>query len=378
MEKRIIDISSIILSRTFYALNWYNISPLYIFIASSLSISLGELGLIPAFFLLGAGIFQIPAGIISYKIGPKTTAMLGMYILSIFTILSAFSWNLYSLLFFRFMVGIGAAMYFSPAIGILKNLFSKSRSGLAMGFYNAAFDLGAGIGIILWGPIALYLGWNFSLVIGGLISLIITIENHIVLPDYRSVEKVSIKSTLLNKNIIFLGLSLAGFWGSYFAAGQLLDTYLQKIGYSVAFAGIVSSFILLFGTIGGPIGGYISDRINKRKIILYVFSILISIILLLIPISNIYLITILSILFGILSVGIFSVLYAVPVDLEEIPEDLIPLSLGMINSIQISIGALAPYIFTYISHEFSFQYGWLFLAIYVIIFLPLLHFVRSK
>jgi len=378
MEKRIINISSIILSRTFYALNWYNISPLYSFIALSLSMSFGELGLVPAFFLLGAGIFQIPAGIISYKIGPKTTAMLGMYILSLFTILSAFSWNLYSLLFFRFMVGVGAAMYFSPAIGILKNLFSKSRSGLAMGFYNAAFNLGAGIGIILWGPIALYLGWNFSLVIGGLISLIITVENHIVLPDYRSREKVSIRSTLLNKNIIFLALSLGGFWGSYFATAQFLDTYLQKIGYSVAFAGTVSSLILLFGTIGGPIGGYISDRINKRKIILYVFTILTSIIISSMAISNIYLITFLSILLGILSVGIFSVLYAVPVDLEEIPEDLIPLSIGMINSIQISIGALAPYIFTNISHEFSFQYGWLFLGIYVIIFLPLLHFVRSK
>ncbi len=378
MEKRFFDFSSIILSRLFYAVNWYNISPLYIFIASSLSIGLGELGLIPAFFLLGAGIFQIPAGIISYKIGPKTTAMVGMYLLSLFTILSAFSWNIYSLLFFRFMVGIGAALYFSPAIGILKNLFSKSRSGLAMGFYNAAFNLGAGIGIILWGPIALYLGWNFSLVIGGILSLIITIENHIFLPDYRSKEKVNVGKVLLNKNIIFLGLSLAGFWGSYFATAQFLDPYLEKIGYSVSIAGTVSSLILLFGTFGGPVGGYISDRINKRKIILYIFAILTSLLIASIALSNIYVITLLSIFLGIISVGIFSVLYAVPVDLEEIPEDLIPLSLGMINSIQISIGALAPYIFTFVAHTYSFTFAWIFLGLYVIIFLPFLHFVRSK
>ncbi len=378
MEKRFIDISSIILSRAFYAVNWYNISPLYIFIATSLSISLGDLGLISSFFLLGAGIFQIPAGIISYKIGPKTTAMLGMYILSIFTIISAFSWNIYSLLFFRFMVGVGAAMYFSPAIGILKNLFSKSRSGLAMGFYNAAFNLGAGVGILLWGPIALYFGWNFSLVLGGVLSLIITIENHIVLPDYRSNEKVSVGKVLLNKNIIFLGLSLAGFWGSYFATAQFLDRYLENIGYDVAFAGTFSSFILLFGTLGGPVGGYISDRINKRKIILYIFAVSTSLLISFIALSNIFLITLFSMLLGIVSVGIFSVLYAVPVDLEEIPEDLIPLSVGMINSIQISVGALAPYIFTLIAHKFSFQFAWVFLGIYVLIFLPFLHFVRSK
>ncbi|MEM3335419.1 MAG: MFS transporter, partial [Thermoplasmata archaeon] len=103
MKNSAFHIGSIIFSRAIYAFNWYNISPLFITISISLGISLSMLGLVPAFFLLGAGLFQIPAGIVSSKIGPKKTAMFGMYILSIFTILSGLSINLYFLLFSRFM-----------------------------------------------------------------------------------------------------------------------------------------------------------------------------------------------------------------------------------------------------------------------------------
>ncbi|MEM0145202.1 MAG: hypothetical protein QW167_05565, partial [Thermoplasmata archaeon] len=75
--------------------------------------------------------------------------------------------------------------------------------------------------------------------------------------------------------------------------------------------------------------------------------------------------------------GIFSVLYAIPSLYKEIPENMIPLSIGMINSIQISVGSIAPFAFTYISEKLSFIYGWIFLGIFIIIFLPLLRIVRA-
>ncbi|MGC8662860.1 MAG: MFS transporter [Thermoplasmata archaeon] len=377
MEKRTFHASSIILSRAVYAINWYNVSPLFILISSSLAISLSQLGLVPAFFLLGAGIFQIPAGIISSVYGPKRTAMFGMYVLSIFTILSGFAWNLYSILFFRLMVGVGAAFYFSPAIGILKNLFDQNRVGLAMGFYNAAFNLGAGIAVLSWGMVAQFFGWREALIISGIFGLAITIENHLTLPEPSHQKTGKIKKILTNRNVIFLGIAMAGFWGAYFATAQFLFTYLVKEKeVSVMLAGSISSLILFSGIIGGPIGGYIHDVIGKGKLLLAILGILSSLLIGLIFLANTITVFIISIMIGIVAVGIFSILYAMPARYQEIPEEFIPLSIGMINSLQISIGSIAPYLFAFISERFSFTFGWVFLSIFVLAFLPILIMIK--
>ncbi len=377
MEKRIFHATSIILSRSIYALNWYNVSPLFIFIGPSLAISLSQLGLVPTFFLIGAGVFQIPAGIISSKIGPKKTAMIGMYILSIFTILTGFSWNIYSILIFRLIVGIGAAFYFSPAIGILKNLFEQRRVGLAMGFYNAAFNLGAGIAVLTWSTVAQIFGWRDALIISGVIGIIITIENHLTLPEPKQEKTGKLREVLTNRNVILLGIALAGFWGAYFATAQLLFTYLVKEReISNIIAGSISSLILFSGVVGGPLGGYVHDILGRGKLLLAILGIISSILILSIFMASTILTFIIAILIGIVAVSIFSILYAMPARYKEISEEYIPLSIGMINSLQISIGSIAPFLFTYISDKFSFNFGWIFLGIFVLVFLPFLLFIK--
>lgn len=378
MHKNNVNIISIILSRAIYALNWYNISPLFLMVSVTLGIPLSLLGLVPAFFLLGAGIFQIPAGIISARFGAKKTAMLGMYILSISTILSGLSWDSSSLFIFRFLVGVGAAFYFSPAIGILKNLFSEGRRGLSMGLYNGAFNLGAGISVATFGIFAQMVGWRESLIISGIMGLIITFENHITLPEARGVANKNFSKVLMNKDIIFLGLALAGFWGTYFATAQLLDSYLIKErGLTQSLGGYISSIILFTGIIGGPLGGHLLDRFGHGKLILAIMAITSSMVIASIPFQNVYTIILSAFVLGIFAVGIFSILYAIPTFYSEIPENMIPLSIGLINSIQISVGSIAPFAFTFISEKSSYTYGWLFLGAFVLVFLPLIFQVKE-
>jgi MFS family permease len=266
-KKTLLDFTSLVSSRAVYALNWYNISPLYIFIESSLAIPLSKLGEIPTSFLIGAGIFQIPSGLLAAKVGNKRVAILGMYLLSVMSILSGLSWNLSSIMIFRFLVGVGAAMYFSPALGIIKNVFSDKSKGLAMGFYNGAFNFGAGIGIAVWNSIAILAGWRWALILGGIIGIAITIENHALLPpDSLKKEKIEWKKVIGNKDVWFIGLSLAGFWGAFFASAQFLSPYLVKTrGMNGDLAGLVSSLTLIAGAFGGPLIGMVSDKLKGRK-----------------------------------------------------------------------------------------------------------------
>lgn len=377
-KKFFLNFVSLISSRAVYALNWYNISPLYIFIESSLAIPLYKLGEIPTSFLLGAGIFQIPSGLLAAKIGNKRVAIAGMYLLSTMSLLSGLSWNLESIMIFRFLVGVGAAMYFSPALGIIKNVFSEKNKGLAMGFYNGAFNLGAGIGIAAWNSIAMIFGWRMALVIGGVIGLGITIENHILLPkDEIKKERIEWKKVLANKDVWLIGLSLAGFWGAFFATAQFLSPYLVKEGMNGDLAGLISSLTLISGAIGGPLIGMISDKMRNRKRFMVILSLVMCALISTIFLANTFTIWIYTILLGLLSAGVFSILYAIPAGYKEISQRLLPLSISLINSVQISVGSIAPYLFTLTASKFSFTFAWISLGIFFLIFLPLAKFAKD-
>jgi MFS family permease len=369
---KFLSTSSIIISRTIYGLNWYTISPLYLLIAKELSINYGELGLIAFSFLLGAMIFQIPAGILAAKIGNKNTAVLGMLILSLASIFSGMSWDFISLLIFRFILGIGAALFFSPAVHTLRLIFEKKRQGFIIGLYNAAFSIGAGMALLTWSFVASFTNWRIALIIGGILGLILTFENHVTIPNYRNNNRVSFSTALKNKTIIYLGIATSGFWGLNYALTQFIDSYLIAYkGMNENIAGMASS-ITLFGAIIGNIAiGEATDRIGKRKQVLLLSLILIAIVTFLTPFIDEITLWLYVSAQGFLSGAIFALIYAITMDEINIDETLKPLAASMINAFNIGIGSLASPLYTYITSFISPEMGWFSIAIYELALLSL-------
>jgi MFS family permease len=369
---KFLSTSSIIISRTIYGLNWYTISPLYLLIAKDLSINYGELGLIAFSFLLGAMIFQIPAGILAAKIGNKNTPVLGMLILSLASIFSGMSWDFISLLIFRFILGIGAALFFSPAVHTLRLIFEKKRQGFIIGLYNAAFSIGAGIALLTWSFVASFTNWRIALIIGGILGLILTFENHVTIPNYRNNNRVNFSTALKNKTIIYLGIATSGFWGLNYALTQFIDSYLIAYkGMNENIAGMASS-ITLFGAIIGNIAiGEATDRIGKRKQVLLLSLILIAIVTFLTPFIDEITLWLYVSAQGFLSGAIFALIYAITMDEINIDETLKPLAASMINAFNIGIGSLASPLYTYITSFISPEMGWFSIAIYELALLSL-------
>src|SRR5206468_9461002 len=174
-SKRWLVLGSVLTSRVIYTINWFNIAPLLGatgLIALGLSIDLPSQGLLTSSFLLGAGIFQIPAGIVTARWGPKNTSQLGMLILSLSGVGEGLSPNFPVLLVSRFLLGVGAALFFAPAIGILTPLFKPEEEGLVLGLYNSCFNIGGGLGLFVWVIIIDALNWHVGLIIGGVLGLI--------------------------------------------------------------------------------------------------------------------------------------------------------------------------------------------------------------
>src|SRR5213078_3638519 len=205
-SRRWLVLGSVLTSRVIYTINWFNIAPLLGatgLIAVALNVDLPSQGLLTSSFLLGAGIFQIPAGIVSARWGPKNTSQLGMLILSFSGIGEGLSPNFPVLLVSRFLLGVGAALFFAPAIGILTPLFKTEEEGLVLGLYNSCFNIGGGLGLFVWVIVIDALNWHVGLIIGGVLGLISVLIGQIVIPrdNTERKERRSMRRAFRSRNI---------------------------------------------------------------------------------------------------------------------------------------------------------------------------------
>ncbi len=183
-RNRWLVLASVISSRTVYSLNWYNFAPALPLIGTELRIDTFGLAVITSSFLLGAGLFQVPAGFVAAHWGNKNTSQLGMLTLSMSAIAEGLSPSFPYLFLSRLMLGIGASLFFSPAIGVLTPLFREREEGLVIGLYNGAFSVGGGIGLWVWALImnAPGFGWRIGLVLGGFLGLLFFVAGQVIVP----------------------------------------------------------------------------------------------------------------------------------------------------------------------------------------------------
>ncbi len=280
MEKRWLVLSSVLTSRVIYTINWFNIAPALVLINADFQLGPVALGILTASFLVGAGVFQIPAGIASARWGPKNTSQLGMLVLSLSGVGEGLSPNFPVLLVSRFLLGVGAALFFAPAIGILTPLFKPEEEGLVLGLYNSCFNIGGGLGLFVWVIVIEAINWHLGLILGGVLGLVSVGIGQIVIPRDGTMrkERRSMRRAFENRNIWIIGFGVLGLWGGIFTASQFLEYYLRtSLAFRADIAGLLASLIMFASIFGGPIGGYLSDWLRQRKIFILVPGLLTAI-----------------------------------------------------------------------------------------------------
>lgn len=365
MENRWLVLSSVLTSRVIYTINWFNISPALIFISSDLGLNTIALGILTASFLIGAGIFQIPAGIASARWGPKNTSQLGMLLLSLGGVGEGLSPGFLILLVSRFMVGVGAALFFSPAIGILTPLFKPEEEGLVLGLYNSCFNIGGGIGLFVWVIVIEVLNWHLGLIVGGVLGLISVGIGQLVIPrdSISKAEQRPMRRAFWNRNIWIIAFGVLGVWGAIFTASQFLEYYLGKVlSFQGEIAGLLASLIMFASIFGGPIGGYLSDRLRQRKVFILVPGLLTSIGIALFGVSSASGLWFLIPAVGFLDAMVFSTMYASVSQYPDVGHEYAPLGISIINSVQIIGSFFVTLGFSSFATGYGFSAGWIFMG----------------
>jgi DHA1 family multidrug resistance protein-like MFS transporter len=117
-------------------------------------------GAVIAGFAIGRLIFDIPAGLLTDRLGLSRTMILGLGILFGASLLAGFASSYWVLLFARILEGIGSSIYVSAAIVFVLLSSDATKRGTNIGSYQSIMMLGPIIGPVIGAPIAEFLGYN--------------------------------------------------------------------------------------------------------------------------------------------------------------------------------------------------------------------------
>lgn len=270
--------------------------------------------------------FLIIFGRVGELIGYKKVYIAGICLFTIGSYFCGISNNIYELISFRILQGIGSAMLISMVTAIIPAVFPHNQRGKIFGYISVTTTLGLTSGYGFGGYITEYYFWNFIFlavvplgivslymahkflpslnrriknenfdIIGSLlilltllaliipimgignelnmgiiisvISLMISIIFGIIFFYWESKIKNPLLDLSILKNVYITISVFAGFFASMVLMGTifLLPFYLELVmGYSPALTGLVIISQSLVVIFIGPISGYISDKIGSR------------------------------------------------------------------------------------------------------------------
>ena len=398
-----------------YAVNWFNISSIFYLILNDFKQDVSILGLVTSGFLIGIGLFQIPAGILSAKYNAKFIIFFGTMLLSISSLLSGLSSELYQMVILRFLVGVGMAFFFGPSVILISKYLGKGSDGLGVGILNSAHSLGGIIGIFGWIIIAELIGWRTSLVISGILGILSGLfllyalqrKNHDGSNNYANnslqervyiffksfdpnrdtrnqISKFTInfdalKSIMLSKPMIYVGLSLLGFQIAWNLVSTFIILFLRvELDITSSIAGLIGGSTLIVNVIFAPIIGSIYDKLTRKNnfnndiLLLLICGIVISVNIICFSFINIYLLIPSIMLIGIFASGGFVIPYTLArrLALEKLglPKYEI-LAVSFVNGLSLLGAFWVPFVFSIMVNSFGYSLAWLFGGLLVLVFI---------
>lgn len=381
MEQYKVGTLTLMLARIIYTINWFNIASIFYLIALDFREDIAMLGIITASFLIGVGLFQVPAGIIAAKHGPRKIAIYGIVIASSAALITGLASDITQITILRFLIGIGMACFFGPSVILVSKYLGKESEGLGIGLLNSAHALGGILGLFGWVVLAEVMGWRITLVLSGGLGLVTALMLSIaLLKDEDGIQKEfrikisEVVETLFNKSLIVLGLTLLGFQaGSSMILTFSVFYFVDHLKINPVTAGLIASLSLIVALISSPLFGRIYDKIGNAKKLLFISGILSAVSIAGVATDSLYIIIISVIITGFFLSAGFVIVYARAKEVNKFQPHYQTLAVSFVNGISLFGVFWIPVLFSFIVNGLGYEIAWLLGGLVVLLLvLPVL------
>lgn len=239
------------------AFAFFNHAPLVPLLIRDLGISPTQVGLLSAATVLAAGVFSLPLGGLTDRLGPKRVASLAIATLVVSAIGTGLASSYAVMLAMRVVAGVSLASVFIAGGRYVNAFWQGDRQFLAQGLHGGSIQIGIGAAIFLLPLLAGPLGWRGALIASGAPPLVAwLVWEWKARPGARGAPQTSALSLLGHGTIWRLGFAHASMFGTSIVLGTWIAAYLvHEFALRLEVAGAIGSLASLIGAVGRPAGG---------------------------------------------------------------------------------------------------------------------------
>jgi EmrB/QacA subfamily drug resistance transporter len=182
-------------------------------------------------YLLSASIFTPIMGRLGDMTGKKRMFVIALAALAVGSLLAAVATTLPIMIIARVIQGVGGGVL-PLAFGIIRDEFPREKVAGAVGIIAALTAVGAGLGIVLAGPIVNLLSYHWLFWIPMIVLIVAAVVAHFVIPESRetSVGRINwLTAGLLSAWLValLLAVSQAPSWG--WASGKVIGLLVAAV-----------------------------------------------------------------------------------------------------------------------------------------------------
>lgn len=239
----------------------------------------GALGALSAFYFYAYAGMQMPIGVLMDRFGVRRILSGAMALCLVGSVVFAFADGLTVAAIGRMMIGAAVAFAYVGTMSIAAVWFPARRFSLLTGILQTVGMTGAMVGQAPLVPVVSEFGWRDTVIGIGVAGAVLAILIFLVVEEIpaerkaaaRGAAKGAMRDVLSRRDswcCAIIGFALtapmlafAGLWA--------VPWLVQVHGFSKEEAGITASLIFLGWAVVGPMIGWLTERIGRRKPIIY-------------------------------------------------------------------------------------------------------------
>lgn len=242
--------------------------------AASLGATPAQVGLINGAFMITAGLFSIPAGLLVDRIGQKLPVVGGILAIALSSLLITLCRTPGEMTAAYLLFGTGMAAFAPGMLALVADTVPADRVGRAYGWYTTAVYLAMTLGPAAGGYLAGNAGLRRVFLISGGLLLVIALLALLMLPKGAARHKTGIQVMLtgsveLLRNLTLTSCLLATL-GSCIGFGvflTFLPLFASGCGLDPAQVGLVFAAQAFTNVISRVPIGRLADRVDRRRIV---------------------------------------------------------------------------------------------------------------
>lgn len=315
----------------------FSTAPLSTIIMKEMNLSHAGFAFIFGIAMISLVASRIPWGLIGDRFGFRNAFRIALPLSAIAAVIRPFTQSYISLLFTQFALGFGLSSVLPILPLLVKKSFQKNSTGFATGIYIAGFAAGNATAIAFTPYLLTLINWRTILFVYALMPVLISIFWWIFIPETHLKNGIiqfgQFKVILKDRSLWILLLLVIAAMGGY----DTLATWIPKIIEMKNLSSSLATLLPLGFFFSGPIIGFVSDRLKKRKLLLILLGSATLVSILGLNTSNYSLFNLSMFLAGFCLNSILTISLAIPTELEKYAS-----SVGGVVGVISSLGNVGP------------------------------------